>query len=186
MKTGSDVPEALEKFSLVEKKLHNRIPFAHWAVFNSLQPRSDSSALSCVRPAEFIVDPLKELFANKNRGLSEILKQLDLLSVRFEQSYMREEKINWKKFQTDIPLVELLRNTSAHDIAHSITIKDTDALHRLSPRDVIEISNYIKQLDTQWKELCLETEVVIAEGTLDNAVVDLAMASDLIVATKFN
>jgi hypothetical protein len=126
------------------------------------------------------------LFADENRELSEILKQLDLLSVRFQQSYMREERINWKRFQTDTTLVKLLHSTSAHDIAHSITTNDTDAFHHLCPRDVIEISNYIKQLDTEWRELCLEVELVVAEGTLHDAVVDLAMVSDSVVITKFN
>ncbi|KAH0559422.1 hypothetical protein GP486_004056, partial [Trichoglossum hirsutum] len=171
----SNHPEASKKFSQVEEKLRNRSPFAHWVVVNSLRQLSHGSILSSSSCAKFIVDPLEELFVNENRELSEILKQLALLSVRFQQSYMREKEICWEKFRTDTTFFTLLCSKSAQDIGYHITTVDVDAFGRLRPQDVIEVSNYIRRLDTRWRDLCLEVELVVTEGALGHTVVDLAL-----------
>ncbi|KAI9770955.1 MAG: hypothetical protein M1840_002659 [Geoglossum simile] len=198
-----DNPEASEKFSQVEEvnyipphgtillanrwqKLQNRSPFAHWVVVNSLRQLPHGSTLSSSSCAKFLVDPLREFFANENRELSEILKRLALLSVRFQQSYMHEEEIRWDRFQTNTMFFELLCSKSAQDIAYSTTTVDTNALGRLRPQDVIGISNYIRRLDTRWRKLCLEVELVVAEGALGNTVVDLALVSDPAVVMELN
>ncbi|KAI9766710.1 MAG: hypothetical protein M1840_006354 [Geoglossum simile] len=181
----SNQPEASKKFSQVEEELQNRSPFAHWVVVNSLRQPPHGSILSS-SCASFIVDPLRELFVNENRELSEILKELALLSVRFQQSYMREEVICWERFWTDTKFFTLLCNNSPRDIGNHITTVDLNALGRLRPQDVIDISNYIRRLDTRWRNLCLEVELVVTGGALGHTVVDLALVSDLAVAMELN
>ncbi|KAI9767332.1 MAG: hypothetical protein M1840_005741 [Geoglossum simile] len=182
----SNYPKASKKFSQVEEKLHNQSPFAHWVVINSLRQPSHGSTLFSSSCTKFIVDPLKKLFVNENRELSEILKQLALLLVYFQQSYMHEEEIHWERFQTDTTFSTLLRSRSAQDIGYHINTIDVDALGRLRPQHVIMISNYIQCLDTQWRNLCLEVKVVVTGGTLGHTVVDLALVNDLAVVMELN
>ncbi|MCJ1385855.1 hypothetical protein MMC17_008979, partial [Xylographa soralifera] len=102
--------------------------------------------------------PLEELF--RHRPLTETLKRLAVLAVRFERCYMGEAEMDWKsRFRTDTTFFESLTCISSQSLANPITVSDKQAFSRLGLHDFVDyyqnrtVPNHLNQLNVQWNEL---------------------------------
>lgn len=147
-------------------------------------------SLSANRPEThfaFIIEPLREVLS-QHRALSDILQQLDALSVRFKRHYS-DEFIDWKQ-RWDIltPFLDLLRDsdtpvisTTRSDLLEFDKLKSLATLHGQIKWNLncksLSWNVHLQSLGVRWNSLCFAVEECAGILEMQEKLVEYAKVS---------
>lgn len=153
-------PEDAVRYAEVEKHLRSRSPFAHRALVQcllTLQPNGNGLQLplSNAPTFGFIAGPIQNLFQDSPPDLTNILKVLSVLRVRFEQAYVHAREMNWAQpFNTTVCFLDdLLISTSAGDFARTLNTIDESHFSKLTQQSMVEENTVAMRLIEEWELL---------------------------------
>ncbi|KAG2421412.1 hypothetical protein HFD88_005387 [Aspergillus terreus] len=155
-------PDEVGRFVEVETYLRGHSPFAHRALVQCLlavQSGGTAEISTPTAPAfEFIAGPIQRLFTDLSPSLTDILKVLAVLSVRFQRTYVHAREMDWTRpFNVGFSFLEdLLAATSAKDFARTLTATDEGVFGKLTVQSILDEDAVTTGILTQWEHLSLD------------------------------
>lgn len=105
----------------------------------------------------FIAGPIQRLFKEHPPSLTDILKVLCVLEVRFRQTYVHVPEMDWNEsFNTVVTFLEdVLASTSAVDLAGTLTSIDEGNFSDLDQQSIMIGSAVARQITSEWHSLSM-------------------------------
>lgn len=106
---------------------------------------------------EFIAGPIQILFKDQPGRLSDMLKMLSVLAIRFRRQYVQSGTINWKTpFDTSIPFLEdCLTSSSPTDLALNMKGLDEHHFAEITRQTLLTDDAAVKKLLLHWRALSI-------------------------------
>ncbi|CAG8043419.1 unnamed protein product [Penicillium salamii] len=152
-------PEDVPLYTEVEKHLRSRSPFAHRALLHSLMAVKPGGSRDIPRPNatgfQFIAGPIQDLFKDQPGRLSDMLKMLSVLAVRFRRQYAHAAAMNWKTpFDTSLAFLEdCLTYSSPMDLALNMKGLDEHQFAEITRQALVTDDAAVRQLFVNWQTL---------------------------------
>jgi hypothetical protein len=151
-------------------------PLPCWIVSTAISSDTSSDPSEALR---FFLDPIYQLLHEQSSDILLIVRKLSILSTRFKLKVVNATDVNWPKpFSTDFFFWESIQKDSAEDLAKSNTSFVSDLFSRVSPRDLLCHSEYMKHIGRVWSDFVDEIlACLILDGKLTSYFIDFAEAS---------
>lgn len=109
---------------------------------------------------DFVLGPIREVLATRERSFEEILIRLGILECRYMETLPRAVKIDWKaSISTDFTLLELISDKDAKQVAFELTEIDLRRFRKLSVGDfLIDKGERRQEIGRQWQNLVEDTQ----------------------------
>ncbi|CAG8081885.1 unnamed protein product [Penicillium olsonii] len=143
-------PEEVPLYAQVEKIMRWRSPFAHRALFRSLEAvQEDHDMLPCSTTGfQFIAGPIQDLFKDQPGRLSDMLKMLSVLAIRFRRQYAHAAAMDWETpFDTSLTFLEdCLTYSSPMDLALNMKSLDEHQFADVTRQKLVTDDAVVRQL----------------------------------------
>ncbi|PKY07835.1 hypothetical protein P168DRAFT_3216 [Aspergillus campestris IBT 28561] len=153
----SAFPDEIARYVEVETHLRSRSPFAHRALVHCLRTVNPGQCASMETSAglgfEFIAAPIQRIFRDLPPSLTNILKVLSVLGVRFQRTYVHAREMDWTRpFNVAFSFLEdLLDATSPVDFARTLTSADEEQFATLTPQSFVTQDATANNLMKRWE-----------------------------------
>lgn len=106
---------------------------------------------------EFIAGPIQSLFKDQPGRLTDMLKMLSVLAIRFRRLYVQAATMNWKTpFDTSIPFLEdCLTSSSPADLAQNMKSLDEHHFAEITRQTLLTDDVAVKKLLVHWRALSI-------------------------------
>ncbi len=135
---------------------------------------------------DFIVEPLQKLLQDQTQQLTDILGQLAILAIRFQQGYLDVVDIDWtQELRTEVTFFKNLRHMSSLELCNLMTNSDELLFRTLCKQDIIDRYEGIEnanatEIGVRWDKLCRAVqECVLVDRQLGHSIAKLAQVCRL-------
>jgi hypothetical protein len=153
--------------------LPSQQPLTHWIVSTAIFFDTSSDPSEALH---FFLDPIYQLLNEPSSDILPVVRKLSILDTRFKLKVVHKADVNWPTpFSTEFSFWESIKKNSPEVLAKSNTNFVSDLYSRVSPRDLLCHTKFIKEIGKVWSDLVDEIlACLIADGKLTSYFIDFA------------